>query len=184
MARDRYKVVVRDQPHFVTCTVVSWIPIFARPEAVEKVLDSLRFLQKHEHLILYAFVIMENHVHLIASAEDLPNNLQRFKSFTARGIIDLLTERRERHILEQLGRAKLPHKQDRDHQLWQEGVHAILIQDEAMMRQKVEYMHANPVRRGYVDDPTHWRNSSARNYAGQAGLLEVSLAWGKGIRFT
>jgi hypothetical protein len=35
-----------------------------------------------------------------------------------------------------------------------------------MMLQKLEYMHVNPVKRGYVDDPLHWRYSSARNYAG------------------
>jgi hypothetical protein len=46
-----------------------------------------------------------------------------------------------------------------------------------MMTQKLEYMHLNPVRRGYVDDPVHWRYSSARNYAERAGLIEVVTDW-------
>jgi hypothetical protein len=62
-------------------------------------------------------------------------------------------------------------------QIWQEGVHPQLIQNEIMMRQKVEYIHNNPVKRGYVDDPLHWRYSSARNYAGLPGLLEVCKEW-------
>ena len=46
-----------------------------------------------------------------------------------------------------------------------------------MMRQKLEYMHANPVRRGYVDAPVHWRYSSARTYAGTGGLIDVVTDW-------
>jgi putative transposase len=46
-----------------------------------------------------------------------------------------------------------------------------------MMRQKLEYMHFNPVRRRYVDDPVHWRYSSARTYAGLPALLEVEKDW-------
>ena len=52
-----------------------------------------------------------------------------------------------------------------------------LIQGEKMMIQKLEYMHYNPAKRGYVDDPIHWRYSSARNYAEQEGLLEVCMEW-------
>ena len=46
-----------------------------------------------------------------------------------------------------------------------------------MMRQKVEYIHNNPVKRGWVDLPTDWRYSSVRNYAGVEGLLEVQTEW-------
>lgn len=42
-----------------------------------------------------------------------------------------------------------------------------------MLRQKLEYIHFNPVKRGYVDRPEDWRHSSARNYAGLAGLIDV-----------
>jgi len=52
-----------------------------------------------------------------------------------------------------------------------------LIQGEAMMQQKIEYIHHNPVKRGYVDDPLHWRYSCARNYAGLEGLSAVEQAW-------
>ena len=52
-----------------------------------------------------------------------------------------------------------------------------LIQDEKTMIQKIEYIHLNPVKRGYIDNPTHWRYSSARDYAGEQGLIEVEMAW-------
>ncbi len=46
-----------------------------------------------------------------------------------------------------------------------------------MLRPKLDYIHDNPVRRGYVDELEHWRYSSARNYAGEPGLIEVTLAF-------
>ena len=63
----------------------------------------------------------------------------------------------------------------REYQLWQEGFHPQIIQTEEMLLQKLEYIHNNPVRRGYVDDPAHWRYSSYRNYIGGEGLLTVDL---------
>ena len=53
--------------------------------------------------------------------------------------------------------------------------HPQAILDEEMLLQKLEYIHNNPVRRGYVDDPACWRYSSYRNYMDQDGLLLVDL---------
>jgi hypothetical protein len=51
-----------------------------------------------------------------------------------------------------------------------------MVISEAVMREKLDYIHQNPVKRGYVDEPEHWRYSSARDYAGRKGLVEVD-AW-------
>jgi hypothetical protein len=69
------------------------------------------------------------------------------------------------------------HKTDRHFQLWQEGSQSKMIETEAMLRQKLEYIHDNPVKRGYVGDPTHWRYSSARNYARIESLVGVTTDW-------
>ncbi|SDW05535.1 hypothetical protein SAMN05421783_101240 [Thiocapsa roseopersicina] len=66
---------------------------------------------------------------------------------------------------------RAPHKRDLEHQVWQEGSHTEQIADTTMMRQKLEYIHNNPVKRGYVDDPLCWRYSSARNYEGSRDCL-------------
>ncbi len=177
MARSRYKIFEESHPHFLTSTVVNWLPIFGSPPITQIVLDSLQFPQKHERLTVYAYVILENHLHLIASADNLSKEIANFRSYTARQIIDFYQAKNVQYILKQLNYHKLRHKTDRDYQLWQEGTHPQLIQGEVMMRQKIEYIHYNPVKRGYVDEPTHWRYSSARNYAGQKGLLEVQTEW-------
>jgi hypothetical protein len=72
---------------------------------------------------------------------------------------------------------KARYKADRSYQLWQEGSHPEQIQNDEMMWQKLEYIHNNPVVRGYVDEPTHWRYSSARTYAGLTGLFPVQTEW-------
>jgi putative transposase len=72
---------------------------------------------------------------------------------------------------------KRSHKTESRYQVWEEGSHPQLIESEIMMRQKLDYIHQNPVKRGYVDQPEHWRYSSARNYAGQEGLIEVMRVW-------
>jgi hypothetical protein len=102
MGRSRYKIGEPRQPHFLTCTVVGWLPVFTRPETVEIVLNSWRFLQAQQRLVIYGYVILENHLHLIASAEDLGKEIGDSKSFTARNIIDFLEERKVYFLLKQL----------------------------------------------------------------------------------
>ncbi len=141
------------------------------------VLDSWRFLQREAGLIIYGYVILENHLHVIAKSENLSRDIQRFKSFTAREIIAYLERGGSKRLLELLALFKRSHKTESRYQVWEEGSHPQLIGSEIMMRQKLDYIHQNPVKRGYVDQPEHWRYSSARNYAGQEGLIEVERAW-------
>jgi putative transposase len=177
MGRSRYRIVENEFPYFMTCTVVGWLPIFTRPEAVEIVYDSWRFLQKERGFKLLAYVILENHLHLIASDPDLSETMRRFKSFTARRLVDLLQHRSAATLLSSLQRLKLAHKSESEHQVWLEGSHPEQMRTAEMMWQKIEYIHNNPLERGYVDDPLHWRYSSARNYAKQPGLIDVVTDW-------
>ena len=177
MGRSRYIFGESDQPHLITCTTIKWLPIFNRPEAVEIILDSLTFLQSNGRLVLYGYVVLENHLHLVASSDHLSKEIGDFKSFTARRIIDLLKAKNEKNLLMLLEAHKTKHKKDRRYQLWQEGSHPKAILDEEMMRQKLEYIHNNPMKRGYVDEPIHWRYSSARNYEEESGLIQVTTEW-------
>ena len=173
MGRSRYKIYEPTHPHFITCTILHWIPIFTRVETTQIVFDSLKYLQKNNNLKIYAYVILENHLHLIAQSDDIAKDIARFKSFTAREIIDYLKSKNVKTILEQLSFYKKAHKIDREFQLWQEGSQPKLIQGEEMMRNKINYIHNNPVKRGYVDEAWHWRYSSARDYDGINGLIDI-----------
>jgi REP element-mobilizing transposase RayT len=164
MPRSRYRIFDTEHPHFLTGTIVGWLPVFSFPEAVEIVFDSWRWLQRERGLEIYGYVVLENHFHLIAAAPDLANAIKSFKMYTARRILAFLDTRGAKMWLAQLRAMKLPHKTESDYQLWQEGSHAEQIDGRPMMEQKLEYTHLNPVRRRYVDRPEHWRYSSARNY--------------------
>ena len=178
MARSRYRFLDQDTcPYFITATTVNWIPLFSNPEITSILLASLRFLIESQRITLFAYVVMENHLHLIAASPALSGEIAKFKSFTARKSIDYYLEYKYGFILDQLAFHKLKHKMDRSYQFWQEGSHPQRMQNAAVMKQKVDYIHANPVRRGYVELPEHWRYSSAGTYAGTEGLLPVSMEW-------
>jgi len=177
MGRSRYLITESDKPHFMTCTVVDWLPVFTRPETVKILLDSWQFQRQEVGLKLYGFVILENHLHFIAQSGNLDKHVSSFKAYTARQIIDYLKLQGAERLLRQLRFAKCAHKLDREFQFWQEGVHAELVFSETMMREKLDYIHGNPVKRGYVNLAEHWRYSSATNYAGLGGLIEIDSWW-------
>jgi len=157
MGRSRYKIYEPTHPHFVTCTILNWLPIFTRKESVDILIQSLKHLQKEENLKLYAYVFLENHIHLIVQSDDIGRSMRHFKSFTAKELLKLL-------------------QRERTYQLWQEGYQPKLIQTDGMMINKIKYIHHNPVKRGYVNDAIHWRYSSARDYEGIDGIIEVEIS--------
>jgi len=177
MGRSRYKIVEPTHPHFLTCTILNWLPIFTRQESVQIIIDSLKHLQKEENLKLYAYVILENHLHIIAESDDISKSMKHFKSFTAKALLKLLQKENAKTLLEQFQFYKKAHKIDRTYQIWQEGYQPKLIQSDAMMISKINYIHHNPVKRGYIDEAKHWRYSSARDYEGLEGLIEVERFW-------
>jgi putative transposase len=137
---------------------------------VQILLNSWEHQREHDHLRLFGYVILKDHLHFVAQAPRLDKCLASFKSYTAARLIDLLEARKAEHLLARLRFAKLAHKQDREYQFWQEGSHAEQVFSEAVMREKLDSIHRNPVKRGYVDFPEQWRYSSTRNYLGQPGL--------------
>ena len=80
MPRSRYRFGDNVYPHFLTCTIVAWLPVFTRPETVQIILDSWRFLQDRDRLMIFGYIILENHLHLIASSIDLAKEIGDFKS--------------------------------------------------------------------------------------------------------
>jgi putative transposase len=90
MARTRYVIQKPDKPHFLTCTVVEWLPVFTRPDAVQILLDSGSHQRVNNGFRLFGYVILENHLHFVARAPRLDKCVSSFKSFTAARLIELL----------------------------------------------------------------------------------------------
>ena len=106
---------------------------------------------------MYAYVILENHCHLVVQSNALDRNIARYKSYTAKSLIEYLHKNNIKQILQQLAFYKQAHKHDRAYQFWQEGVHPVLIQNNKIMREKVEYIHHNHVKLAYIDKAEQWR---------------------------
>ena len=87
----------------MTCTILNWLPLFTRKESVDILIQSFKYLQKEDNFKLYAYVILENHIHLIASSDDIAKSMKHFKSYTAKKILKLLKKENVLIILEQLG---------------------------------------------------------------------------------
>ena len=102
MGKSRYQFKELNKPYFLTLTVCGWQPIFTQPETVQIILNSWKYLQQESNFKLYGYVILENHIHLIAQSDNIQTDLQRFKSYTARQIIDFLKAHKISLILQQL----------------------------------------------------------------------------------
>ena len=178
MGRSKFKIKEEHYPYFITTSVVDGISLFDDPILSNYVLNAIGYLQTNTCVNVYAFVIMHHHVHLIVEGESLSDHVRKFKSFTARKIIDSLKERNRRHLLDKLHQAKHDHHKDSQYQVWQEGFHPKQISDLQMMTQKIEYIHFNPVKADFVELPHHWKNSSARNYLGLEEIIPVTLFTG------
>lgn len=174
MGRSRYKIYEKGYPYFMTSSVVNREPIFLRDSFSKIVLDSFVFLQENRQITLYAYVIMKDHMHFIASGDHLAENMRLFKSFTARKIIDSLKDQKEKELLKRFSINAGENVEKSEFQLWQKGFHPKQIVGDKMMVQKIEYIHKNPVKAGYVTDVQDWRNSSVHNYLDQEAPIAIA----------
>ena len=171
--RSRYTIREPSGLYFVTFTVVQWIPFFTRKPYFDILIDSLRFCRQHKGLKVHAYVILDNHLHLVVAGDKLTDIIRDFKSYTAKLLIARLEQDQKTWVLNQLQYHKQPTKTQSDYQVWQEGFHPQQIVSEEMLHQKIDYLHHNPVRIGVVERPEEWVYSSARDYAGGKGLIEL-----------
>ena len=162
--RSLYKIIEEEGTYFITSTIIEWIPVFTSKKYFEILIDALKFCRANKNLNLYAYVILDNHFHLVVSGPNLSNIIQSLKRYTSRQIITLLQTQKKEWLLNQLAYFKKRHKTESDHQVWQEGFHPALMQTDQMLMQKIVYIHNNPVKRGHVERPEHWLYSSARNF--------------------
>ncbi len=175
----KYKIQNHQNPHFITYSVVEWIDIFTRPIYKDIVVESLRYCQNEKGLDLHAWVIMSNHIHLIASAKEgfnLSDILRDHKKFTSKKIIEEIDhpeESRKNWILWLLKSHGQKNPNNKNFQLWQQDNRPIELDTNKMIDQRLEYLHNNPVKAGFVNSPEEYPYSSAIDYTEEKGLLDI-----------
>ncbi len=162
--RSRYRMHDPNGTYFVTSTVVEWFPVFTTSACCDILVNSLLHCRENRQLRIHAWVIMENHFHAVLSGPDLAKTLGQLKSFTAHALLAQIRLEKRDWLINQLAYFCVAHKKLQEHQVWQEGVHPRQIGADEMMEQKIGYIHSNPVLRGVVVGPEHWRYSSAHEW--------------------
>ena len=176
-----HKITNQHGLHFLTFTIVGWIDVFTRLKYRDIVIESLKYCQKEKGLKINAFVIMSNHIHLIAHSDvnELSDIIRDFKKFTStkinKEIIANSSESRSEWMLMLFKQYAMNNKNNTTYQLWKQDNKPIELSSPKWINQKIDYIHLNPVRAGIVEQPDHYVYSSARNYLGSEGILEVEV---------
>ncbi|WP_321286502.1 transposase [uncultured Sunxiuqinia sp.] len=176
----KYKFHNADGVYFVSFAVQGWVDVFTRNEYKNILVENLDYCQKHKGLELFAWCIMTNHVHLIVRAKEghlLPDILRDFKKFTSKAIIEAIVENQGESRKEwMLYRFRYTGKFDnriKTYKFCQETNHAILLDNTRLIEQRINYTHENPVRAMIVSRAEDYLYSSARDYAGEKGFVNV-----------
>ena len=177
----KYKFRDQSRLYFVTLTAVYWLDVFIRNDYKDIILESLKYCQQRKGLEIYSWCIMTSHMHMIigTSGGKMEDILRDFKSFTSgrmkEAILNNNQESRKEWLIWMMERAGSKNKHNRGYKFWQEGNHPVELSDNLIMDQKLEYIHLNPVQSGFVDVPENYLYSSARDYAGQKGLIDIKF---------
>ena len=191
---EKYKITNPNGMYFFTMTVVDWVPacadrdVFTRKIYSDTMLDSIRFCQKDKGLIVHAYVIMPSHVHMIASAQngyDLSATIRDMKKFTSQTIVKQIqneNESRKEWMLYRFEYAGKFLNRIKNYKFWQDGNQPKECFSMEFLKQKVEYIHFNPcltdrqaVEAGIVYEPWQYVYSSAGDYAGIKGLIDLVM---------
>jgi len=175
----KYKFTDNDKIYFVTFTVAGWIDLFIREEYREILLESIKYCQKNKGLELYGWCIMTSHLHLIVgtSGNPLSNIMRDLKRHTSEKLHQAIekhpSESRREWLLTAMEQAAQKVNTTSKFQLWQPESHPVILINNEIAHQKLEYIHYNPVAAGFVIKPEDWKYSSAVDYYGGKGLLEI-----------
>jgi putative transposase len=169
--------IKNESAYFLTLTIVERIDVFNIQSCCETFIESLKYCQKHKRLIIFAYVIMPNHIHMVVNTEEpflLKDVMRDLKKFTSKSIMKILEEEPEgRRAWNLSSFASAVTKKHTNYKFWQEGNHAIELLSEKFFWQKINYIHKNPVKARIVNNPEDWLYSSASNYCGKGGIIEV-----------
>ena len=175
-----FQIDKQDAVYFLTSTVVGWVDLFIREEYKMILADSLNFCIEKKGLVVYAYVIMPSHLHMIASARnnDLSKVIGSFKQFTSKKLmhrIESQQESRKEWMLPIFTKAGKENSRNKNHQIWLQDNHAEEVYSRKFTLSKINYIHMNPVEEGFVEHPHEYLYGSARDYSGLKSPVKVTL---------
>jgi putative transposase len=146
-----YKINDQNAIYFLTFATVNWVDIFTRRIYRDILVESLAYCQKNKGLELFSWVIMNNHVHLVARASkefklsDILRDLKKFTSIKIIGAIKEHPESRREWLLEHFKNAGTNNPKNEIYQVWRNDNHPVILYSPKVLEQKINYIHNNPV---------------------------------------
>ncbi len=168
--------------YFVSFATVLWIDVFTRQIYFDILAESINYCRAEKGMELYAYCFMPSHVHLIfRSVNEDPSGLLRdFKKYTSKKIIKVIEENsqesRKEWLIDLFEKAANEKSNVINRQLWQHHNKPIELWSEKVIKQKIDYIHNNPVESGFVTNPVDWKYSSAKNLQDDHSVLSIDSA--------
>ena len=171
----KYKFRDHEKLYFITYTVINWLDVFIRNEYKKIMLDSWKYCVENKGMELFGWCIMTSHVHMIIGSHGDPMDaiMHDMKIHTSKELRKEISDNTSESRKEWLPPMMKGH--NKNFQFWQEGNHPIELFDLKIAHQKLDYIHRNPVVSGIVENPEDYLYSSARDYYGKKGLIELTL---------
>ena len=151
----RYRIVDDNGIYFTTHTIVEWLLVF-REQKYFEIITKSRYCQEKNGLTIFGYVVMLTHLHLVAQTRDrvmFQDIMRDMKKFRSTEISRQLESDRQKLFLHVLKTAAEREKGTRKYKVWQDEYHPQLVYSDSVCYQKLEYMHNNPLRKGFVEKP-------------------------------
>ena len=179
---NKYKFHDSDGTYFITFSVVGWVDVFTRNEYRNIIIDSFNYCVKNKSLVIHAWVIMTNHIHMIISKKGqmpLEHIMRDMKKFTSVEIIHSIeesrTESRKEWMIKIFAAYGKANSNNVKFQFWQQDNHPIELNSNKEIEQKLNNIHENPVEQGFANSSECYGWSSAIDYTGGKGLVEIEM---------
>ena len=154
--------ISKDNPcYYLTSVTNNRLPVFKTDKLKEVTAKALDEARKSAEILIFAYVIMPDHYHLLTDSSRKPSEVLRYlNGITARRVIDYLKVNNFTSSLEKLKQETK--KREYKYSLWEHHPNAFSVTSEAVLMQKVNYIHQNPVRAGFIERAEDYLYSSAR----------------------
>ena len=170
--------------YFVSFAVVYWLDVFTRNEYKDILVQSLAYCQLQKGMEIIAWCIMTNHVHLIfrsVKGQHPSLLLGDFKRYTSKEVVKAIQENpkesRKEFLLEKFKNAAQKSSNVNKYQFWRHDNKPIELWSNKVIKEKVSYIHYNPVKDGLVIKPQDYVYSSAIDYCDEQGLLSAIVVF-------
>jgi REP element-mobilizing transposase RayT len=168
--------ITPSQAYCLTFNVIDRVDIFVRPVFKQIIVESLNYFAAKKGLTIYGWCLMSNHLHVLVQANgDFESLISEFKKFTAKIVLANIDTEPE------VRRSWISKKLRETGQVWEAEINPVHfdMENQDMIHEHLNLIHQNPVRNKIVSKAEDYLHSSASDYAGVKGLVDVYIQEGK-----